>query len=104
MNFPEMNKFVNYWQSKNCMEQRIGHLFGYYSEDPNYPDGVRVNVEAVYEPPQIGEINGVQELVDPNKNNIEMIAESLSLERVGWLFTSINQDVFLTSNDVRRIS
>ena len=39
-------------------------LYGYYSEDPNYPEGVRVNVEAVYEPPQIGEINGVQTLDD----------------------------------------
>jgi nuclear protein localization family protein 4 len=32
-------------------EQRMGWLYGYYSEDPNFPDGVRVNVEAIYEPP-----------------------------------------------------
>ena len=25
-------------------------LYGYYSEDPNYPEGVRVNIEALYEP------------------------------------------------------
>jgi hypothetical protein len=37
----------------------MGFLYGYYSEDPNYPDGVRVNVEAVYEPPQMGEMGGV---------------------------------------------
>lgn len=40
-------------------------LYGYYSEDPNYPEGVRVNVEAIYEPPQIGEMGGVTELEDP---------------------------------------
>jgi nuclear protein localization family protein 4 len=72
-------------------------LYGYYSEDPNFPDGVRVNVEALYEPPQIGEINGVQPLTDPNESKIDRIAESLSLEKVGWIFTSINQDTFLTS-------
>lgn len=27
----------------------MGWLYGYYSEDPNYPEGVRVNVEAIYE-------------------------------------------------------
>jgi nuclear protein localization protein 4 homolog len=32
-------------------EQRIAWLYGYYSEDPNFKDGVRVNVEAIYEPP-----------------------------------------------------
>jgi nuclear protein localization family protein 4 len=52
-------------------------LYGYYSEDPNYPEGVRVNVEAMYEPPQIGEINGVENLEDPNAVKVDMIAESL---------------------------
>jgi len=46
-------------------EQRMGYLYGYYSEDPNFKDGVRVNVEAIYEPPQVGEMNGVQPLDDP---------------------------------------
>jgi len=40
-------------------------LYGYYSEDPNYPEGVRVNIEAIYEPVQVGEINGVEPLDDP---------------------------------------
>lgn len=60
-----MAQFVGTWQQAGCMEQRMAWLYGYYSEDPNYPDGVRVNVEAVYEPPQIGEINGVEPLDDP---------------------------------------
>lgn len=75
----------------------MGYLYGYYSEDPNYPDGVRVNVEAVYEPPQMGEMGGVEPLEDPIGTKVDMIAEALSLEKVGWIFTSINQDVFLTS-------
>jgi nuclear protein localization family protein 4 len=79
-------------------------LYGYYSEDPNYPEGVRVNIEAVYEPPQIGEINGVQELDDPLQNKVDMIAEALTLEKVGWIFTSINHDAFLSAQEVRKIA
>jgi nuclear protein localization family protein 4 len=55
----------------------MGYLYGYYSEDPNFPDGVRVNVEAIYEPPQIGEMNGVTPLDDPLRSKVDMIAESL---------------------------
>ena len=51
MNFGELNKLVTYWKTKGCLEQRVAYLYGYYSEDPNYPEGVRVNVEAIYDPP-----------------------------------------------------
>lgn len=79
-------------------------LYGYYSEDPNYPEGVRVNVEAIYEPPQIGEINGVEPLDDPFEGRVDMIASALSLEKVGWIFTSINHDTFLSSQEVRKVA
>jgi len=36
----------------------MAYLYGYYSEDPNFPEGIRCNVEALYEPPQVGEISG----------------------------------------------
>lgn len=76
----------------------MGYLYGYYSEDPNFPDGVRVNVEAIYEPPQIGEMSGVTPLDDPLRSKVDMIAESLSLERVGYVFTTLNKyKVFMTS-------
>jgi nuclear protein localization family protein 4 len=68
----------------------MGYLYGYYSEDPNYPDGVRVNVEAIYDPPQVGEMDGVEPIDDKSMNKIDMIASALSLERVGFIFTSIN--------------
>ena len=79
-------------------------LYGYYSEDPNYPEGVRVNIEALYEPKQIGEINGVEPLEDPFLNKVDMIAGARSLERVGWIITSINQDTFLTSQEIRKVA
>lgn len=79
----------------------MGWLYGYYSEDPNFPEGVRVNVEAVYEPRQQGEINGVIPLDDPLQAKVDMVAEALTLEKVGWTFTSINHDTFLSSQEVR---
>lgn len=33
-----------------------------------------------------------------------MIAEALTLEKVGLIFTSINQDTFLSSQEIRKIA
>lgn len=68
----------------------MAYLYGYFSEDPNFPEGIRCNVEAIYEPPQIGEINGFQELEDHRKPIVEMIASGLQLECVGWIFTKVD--------------
>jgi nuclear protein localization family protein 4 len=86
------------------MEQRVGWLYGYYSEDPNYPDGVRVNVEAVYEPPQMGEYGGFHLFDDESESLVDLLAESLSLERVGWVFTSTDHDSFITPDDMKKIA
>lgn len=90
MNFEEMQGFIGHWQQSGLMEQRVAYLYGYYSSDPNIPEGVRVNIEAIYEPPQIGEFNGVQALEDPNQRIVDTIASGLTLECVGWMFTSLN--------------
>jgi nuclear protein localization protein 4 homolog len=104
MNQEEINLFVNEWLKHFCMKQRMGFLFGYYASDPNYPDGVRAVVEAIYEPPQIGDTHSVEPLQDPDRTIVDRVAASLSLECVGWIFTTINteKEVCLTSNDVRK--
>lgn len=95
MNKNELSKFVGYWQRGGMMAQRMGYLYGYYSEDPNYLNGVRLNIEALYEPPQINEMNAFLELEDPDRHKVDMIAAALGLERVGQIFTKIDQDTFL---------
>lgn len=51
MNIGQIQDFVSYWvQKKKTAEQRVGYLYGYYAEDPNYKGGIRVIVEAIYEP------------------------------------------------------
>ena len=102
MNFKELTKFVDFWRRGSCMEQRTGYLYGYYSEDPNYPLGVRINVEAIYEPPQINEMDGFIELDDPGLHKVDMIATALGLERVGQIFTKVDQDTVLTAEEVKK--
>jgi nuclear protein localization family protein 4 len=86
------------------MKQRMGFLYGYYAEDPNYPNGVRAVVEAIYEPPQVGDTHAVEPLNDPDRTLVNQVAEALSLECIGWIFTTINteKDVCLTSADIRK--
>ena len=103
MNAQELSQFVGAWQQTGLYEQRMGWLYGYYSEDPNFPDGVRVNVEAIYEPPQVGEQNGCQALQDSGRVHADMVAESLGLERVGQIYTTLNKErVPMTSQEMRK--
>ena len=104
MNYKELSSFVGHWQRSGCLEQRMAYLYGYFSEDPNFPEGIRCNVEAVYEPPQIGEMNGFQELEDHKRPVVDMIANALQLERVGWIFTKIDQDTIFTSAEARKVA
>jgi len=41
-----------------CGMQKMAFLLGYYSTDPNYPEGVRINVESLYVPPQTAREDG----------------------------------------------
>ena len=86
------------------MEQRVGFLYGYYSEDPNYPDGVRVNIEAIYEPKQIGDYSGFHIIDEDDDFQVDILAQSLSLQRVGWIFTSVDPQNYVNPDDIRKIA
>lgn len=102
MSLKEITEFVRYWQSTHSLEQRGGFLYGYYAQDPNYPDGVRAVVESIYEPLQHGDMNGFQFVDETHTVFADMIASQLSLEKIGWIFTSINHDAFLSSFEIRQ--
>ncbi len=61
-------------------------------------------MEAVYEPPQRGEFAGAVELPDNDATLVDSIAQSLGFAKVGWIFTSANSEVFLTSADVLKMA
>jgi len=50
----------------------------------------------------MGDMNGVQLLNDPNEYNVYRIAEALTLEPIGWIYTDINHDTFMDSTQLRK--
>ena len=104
MNYEEIKLFLSVWQKDHCLVQRIGYLFGYFADDPNYPNGIRAVVEALYEPPQWGNENTVEALEDKDSTIIDAIANSLTLEFIGWIFTTINtnEETFMCSYDIKK--
>ena len=81
MNINQIQDFVKYWvQKKHTAEQRVGYLYGYYAQDPNYKGGIRVIVEAIYEPEQSGTYSDFQIKDNPKKSHrADLIANGLSL-------------------------
>ena len=51
---------------------------------------MRCIVEAIYDPPQVGDTSGQTELKDNRRAAVEQIAASLGLEHVGIIFTKID--------------
>ena len=84
LNVREVSNFLSYWQQTNLA--RMGQLYGYYAKDPNYKKGVRVIIEAIYEPKQINDINfwKFEPGYEEEERIASKIAESLQLEPVGW--------------------
>ena len=103
LNKEEIELFLQPWIKGFFQKQRMAYLFGYYAKDPNYPDGVRAVVEALYEPPQIGDENGVQPYNDKDIEKIDEITKELSFECIGWIFTTLKEKgVALCSYDIRK--
>lgn len=100
MNFQEISRFIKNWLDTGF--PRVGVLYGYYAEDPVYEKGVRAIVEVLYEPPQQNDYKNTVLLDDPSRGQVEAIAQSLGFERLGFVFTTLNQSAFLTNEEFFR--
>uniref|UniRef100_A0A8C9WI55 Nuclear protein localization protein 4 homolog n=1 Tax=Scleropages formosus TaxID=113540 RepID=A0A8C9WI55_SCLFO len=81
------DRFLDFWRKTG--NQRMGYLYGRYTEHKDIPLGIRAEVAAIYEPPQIGTQNSLELLDDPRAAAVEEIAAKLGLRKVGWIFTDL---------------
>jgi nuclear protein localization family protein 4 len=86
----DIERFLEPWlQFRSMNVQRAGFLLGRYVPDPNYPGGVKAQVECVYEPPQRCDAGtGVVKLLDdPRRRDVDAVCRALGIQAVGWIFT-----------------
>ncbi|KAF9439013.1 nuclear protein localization protein 4 [Entomortierella beljakovae] len=86
-----IDNFISYWRSSGL--QRFGYMYGRYEPYPEVPLGIKAVVEAIYEPPQEGDSEGLR-LEDPieGEKRADEMAAACGLQRIGMIYTDLTDD------------
>ncbi|KAH9853016.1 polyubiquitin-tagged protein recognition complex Npl4 component [Lenzites betulinus] len=85
-----VDRFLQAWRATGL--QRFGWLIGHYEPYPDVPMGIKAVVEAIHEPPQQGEVDGLSLGVPwEDEPRIRALAaqSTTPLQIVGYIFTDL---------------
>lgn len=85
-----INQFIEAWRQTGM--QRFAYMLGRYEKYDATPLGIKAVVEAIYEPPQHDEQDGLtmdMELVKTEMEHINEIASQMKLSCIGLVFTDL---------------
>ena len=101
MNHEEIDNFLKPWIDNFFQVQKMAFLYGYYRIEKNFPNKITAVVETLYEPPQFGNESSFLLKEDKDKSLIDKISKGLSLECIGWIFTTLkDQKIKLKKDEV----
>lgn len=83
-----VNTFINAWRLSG--RQRIGLLLGRYARYDKIPLGIKVQVEAIYEFPQVDQEDGIVLQQWEDEEKVVGLARELGLQPVGVIFTDLS--------------
>ncbi|KAJ2451024.1 nuclear protein localization protein 4 [Coemansia sp. RSA 2336] len=87
-----VDTLLSFWRMSRC--QRLGFMYGRYSRSTDVPLGIKAEVEAIYEPRQAWEEDGVRVRVGTDELDAEMahvdaVAARCGMQMVGMIFTDL---------------